>query len=288
MCCSMSILLVIVFGNRHRPRQQCRQSGRPARSRPQPSRWPVPVPAGDLHPGHRADGPPPARYRPVRLVLSAGAGALCRQPDRLRVHAHPIAEARQQMGAGALRRQDLASAFGQTGERVGRQAQKYLLAVALRAEPVVEAQRAFVPVLGREVDAADAVWRCNGRPGSAASPSPSPAERKSARTNRSLRNSSRCRSMPGWAMATEARPATIAVAVSQREMRIGRAFVGEPALRRSQRRLSGKRRLAVVHRHFAQDQRKVAGVRRPRPAERGRHQSMIPKSGNRFSDKIMI
>ena len=48
---------------------------------------------GDIHPWRRADGPPPARHRPVWLVLSAGFGALHRQHDHLRVRAYPIAEA---------------------------------------------------------------------------------------------------------------------------------------------------------------------------------------------------
>ena len=120
--------------------------------------------------------------------------------------AHPVAKARQQVGASATA-SGSSNPFRQIGERIGRQAQKYLLAMALRAEPVVEAQRAFVPVLGRQVDPADALamqWPARNR----SNPSPSPAERNSVRTNRSLRNSSRCKSMPGWAIATEARPAT--------------------------------------------------------------------------------
>ena len=63
-------------------------------------------------------------------------------------------------------------------------------------------------------------------------------------------------------------PCNDAAAISQSEMRIARAFVGEPAPRRGQRCLLGKWRLAVVDRHLAQDQRNVVGVRRPRRAER--------------------
>ena len=104
-----AILLMIVVRNWHRLRQRGRQSGRrgdPDRN----DRRGRPVPPGDLHSRPRADRPPPARHRLVRLVLSADPGTLCRQPDHLRVHAHPVAEARQQMGTGALRRQGLASA----------------------------------------------------------------------------------------------------------------------------------------------------------------------------------
>ena len=101
-----TILLMIVTGGRHQLRQQHGQSHRPGDTNGNDRRGRL-VSAGDLHSGPRAHRAPPARYRLVRLVLFAGPDSLRRRPDRLRVHSHSIAETRQQMGTGALRRQGL-------------------------------------------------------------------------------------------------------------------------------------------------------------------------------------
>ena len=119
-------------------------------------------------------------------------------------------------------------------------------------------------------------------------PSPSPAERNCRPHEQILEEQQTLQVDARMGDRHRGQAGNDAIAIGQREMRIGRAFVGKPAPRRSQCRLFGKRRLVVVHRHFAEDQREIVGVRRPRPAELGRHQSMIPKSGNRFLDKIMI
>lgn len=141
---------------------------------------------------------------------------------------------------------------------------------ALGTKLRVEAPRAVVPVLGGQVDAADAVAQAmtgekRDQRAAGALVAGAFAHEKILQEHQPFEIDA------GMRDGHRSQAGNLAAGESEREMRVGRAFIGEPLPRRSQHPVVIELRLPVMRRHLAKDGGERRRVFSRRPADVDRH-----------------